>query len=138
MTKVLQQYTIRKLRNPTEKMVDKDVEWVCNSLGFVTSRDHDKTAYRIMRALINAAKKGTGMTSEELTRAVSPTVGSVIYHLNRLMKAGLAVKLDSKYELRMRSLLATIEEIQKEANMVIDNIKAVARDIDDNVGLENR
>ena len=138
MAKVLKEFSIRKLREPTEKKLDKDIEWICNSLGFITPRDQSKTAYKILKALIKAAKKGKGMTSEELTKIVKPTIGSVIYHLKKLMKAGLIVKLGSTYELRMKSLLATINEIHKEMEIVLTDIKTIAEEIDDKIGLENR
>lgn len=138
MRKVLRHFTIKKLREPTEKELNNDIEWVCNSLGFVTSRDQDKTAYGILKALLTAAKKGKGMTSEELTEVVTPTIGSVIYHLKKLMKAGLVVKIDSGYELRMHSFLKTIEEIEKEITLTLEDIKTIASDIDKKVGLEHR
>ncbi len=138
MLQSLKQFVIRKLREPTEKQLDKDIEWVCNSFGFITLRDQDKTAFKILKALIKTAKEGKGLTSEELTELVEPTIGSVIYHLKKLMKAGLVVKLDSTYELRMNSLLTTIEEIEKEISMTLAGIKQVAEDIDNKVGLEHR
>jgi len=138
MLRSLKQFVIRKLREPTEKQLDKDIEWVCNSFGFITARDQDKTAFKILKALIKVAKDGKGLTSEELTELVEPTIGSVIYHLKKLMKAGLVVKLDSTYELRMNSLLTTIEEIEKEISMTLADIKKVAEDIDNKVGLEHR
>ena len=138
MLRSLKQFVIRKLREPTEKQLDKDIEWVCNSFGFITPRDQDKTAFKILNALIKAAKDGKGLTSEELTELVEPTIGSVIYHLKKLMKAGLVVKLDSAYELRMNSLLTTIEEIEKEISLALEDIKNVAEDIDNKVGLEHR
>lgn len=107
-------------------------------MGFVTLRDQDKTAFRILKALIKAAKKRKGMTSEELTEVVKPTIGSVIYHLKKLMKAGLVVKINSGYELRMYSFLKTIEEIEREISMVLEEIKSIAKDIDKKVGLEHR
>jgi len=138
MLRSLKQFVIRKLREPTEKQLDKDIEWVCNSFGFITPRDQDKTAFKILKSLIKAAKDGKGLTSEELTKLVEPTIGSVIYHLKKLMKAGLVVKLDSTYELRMNSLLTTIEEIEKEVSLTLENIKKIAKDIDNRVGLEHR
>jgi len=138
MTKTLRSFTIQKLREPTEKQLNKDIEWVCNSLGFVTPRDQDKTAFKILKALIKASKKRKGLTSEELSQRVSPTIGSVIYHLKKLMKAGLVVKLNSTYELRMYSFLKTIEETEKEIIMTLADIKKIAKDIDAKVGLEHR
>jgi len=138
MVKVIRQYIVRKLKEPTEKNIDRDIEWICNSLGFITPRDQDKTAFKILKALIKAAKNSTGMTSEELTAIVKPTIGSVIYHLKRLIKAGLVVKLESKYELRMGSLLTTIDEINKDINSALDYIKKISKEIDDKIGLEHR
>jgi predicted transcriptional regulator len=138
MEKTLRQFTVKKLREPVEKKLDEDIEWVCSSLGFLTPRDQDKTAYKILKALIKSAKKGEGLTSEELSGHVEPTVGSVIYHLKKMIKAGLVVKLDSTYELRMNSFLKTIDEIEREIVNTLGDIKKIARDIDTTIGLEHR
>ena len=138
MPKVLRQFTVKKLREPVDKQLDNDIEWICTSLGFVTSRDQDKTAYRILKALIISAREGRGLTSEGLTEYVEPTIGSVIYHLKKLMKAGLVVKLNSTYELRMNNFHRTIEEVEKEIVITLDDIKRIARDIDQDVGLAHR
>jgi predicted transcriptional regulator len=138
MAQALSQFTVKKLREPVEKQLDEDIEWVCNSLGFLTLRDQDKTASRILNALIQSAGDGKGLTSEELTQRVEPTIGSVIYHLKKLMKAGLVVKLNSTYELRMNSFFKTIDEIEREIVSILRDIKKIARDIDSTVGLEHR
>jgi predicted transcriptional regulator len=138
MTKILRQFIIKKLRDPVADKLDEDIEWVCNSFGFVTLRDRDKTAFRILKALIGSAKENKGLTSEELAECVEPTIGSVIYHLRKLMKAGLVVKLNSSYELRMNSFFKTIEEIEREIIITLTDIKKIAKDIDKKVGLENR
>lgn len=138
MEQALRHFTVKRLREPLKNQLDQDIEWICNSLGFLTSRDQDKTAFKILKALINSAKMGKGLTSEELTEYVEPTVGSVIYHLKKLMKAGLVVKLNSNYELRMNSFLKTIEEIEKEITIALSDIKMIAKDIDDRVGLAHR
>jgi len=136
--KALRQFTVKRLREPVDKQLDEDIEWICNSLGFLSSRDQDKTAFRIFKALIEAAKDGSGLTSEELTEFVEPTIGSVHYHLKKLMRAGLVVKLGSAYELRMNSLRKTIEEIERDIHRTLADIKRIAGDIDNQVGLEHR
>jgi predicted transcriptional regulator len=138
MVKILREYIVRKLREPTEKELDQDIKWVCNSLGFITLRDQDNTAFKILKALIISAKDGKGLTSEELSHFVQPTVGSVIYHLKRLIKAGLIIKINSNYELRMGSLVRTIEEIEKEMTSTLSDVKKVSDDIDTRIGLERR
>jgi len=138
MPKTLRHFVVKKLREPAEKMVDSDIEWICNSLGFVSSRDHDKTAYRIIQSLIHAAQNGGGMTGEELAQKVEPTIGSVFYHLKKLMKAGLVVKFGSEFELRTNSLRKTIEEIEKDITRSFSDIKRIAGEVDDALGLEHR
>jgi predicted transcriptional regulator len=138
MLKTLRQNMVKKLREPVNKKLDEDIEWVCSSLGFVTPRDQDKTAFRILKALIESAKEGKGLTSEELTGHVEPTIGSVIYHLKKLMNAGLVVKINSSYELRMNSFYKTIEEVEKEISLTLGDIKRIALDIDNKVGLSHR
>jgi|SRR3989338_5825779 len=138
MADELNQFIVKKLREPTDKQLEGDIEWICHSLGFVTPRDQDKTAFRILKALVKSAKEGNGLTSEELAEEVEPTIGSVIYHLKRLMKSGLVVKMNSTYQLKMQSLMSTINGMQKEVNMVMEDIKRVAQDVDDKVGLEHR
>jgi predicted transcriptional regulator len=138
MAQALSQFTVKKLREPVEKQLDEDIEWVCNSLGFLTLRDQDKTASKILNALIQSAGEGKGLTSEELTQRVEPTIGSVIYHLKKLMKAGLVVKMNSTYELRMNSFFKTIDEIEREIISILRDIKKIAKDIDSTVGLEHR
>ncbi|MBN2458124.1 ArsR family transcriptional regulator [Candidatus Woesearchaeota archaeon] len=138
MEKSLKQFNIKKLKESTEKDTDKDIEWICGSLGFITPRDQDKTAYIILKALIKSAKEKKGKTSEELGKLVEPTRGSVIYHLKRLMKSGLVVKMGSAYELKMNCLANTIQEIRKEVDITLDDIQKVAKDIDGAVGLETR
>ena len=138
MERILKQFIIKKLKEPPPKKAEDDIEWICQSFGFVSARDQDKTAFKILKALIEAAKKEKGLTSEELAQKVEPTIGSVIYHLKKLMKAGLVVKIDSTYELRMNCLVSTIEEIEKEILISLENIKKIAKDVDGNIGLECR
>ncbi|MBS3133263.1 helix-turn-helix transcriptional regulator [Candidatus Woesearchaeota archaeon] len=134
----ISEYAVKKIQTPMEKNLDKDVEWVCSSLGFVSSRDHDKTAMRIIKALVYAAKDGKGLTSEELTELVKPTRGSVLYHLKRLMRAGLVVKIDSCYELTQKSLTKTIEDAQTNINNVLQEIKRISMEVDEELGMPYR
>jgi len=138
MTNAIKQFTVRLLKNPGGNKLENDIRWICSSLGFMGSRDQDDTAFKILMALIKSAKKGKGMSSEELTEVVHPTQGAVIYHLKKLQKAGLVVKFESEYSLRMNSLVSTIEEIEKEVHLVLGNIKAIANDVDDKIGLDHR
>ena len=41
MDKALRQFTVKKLREPVKKQLDQDIEWICNSLGFLTPDELD-------------------------------------------------------------------------------------------------
>ncbi|MFH1642588.1 MAG: winged helix-turn-helix domain-containing protein [Nanoarchaeota archaeon] len=138
MSKALREFTIKQFKQPITKNIGSDIEWICNSMGFISSRDQDKTAFKILKALIKKAKHQKGLTSKELTKIVNPTIGSVIYHLKKLMNAGLVVKLGPSYELRMNSLYATIQEIEKDVLSSLENIKKISIEIDSSAGLEHR
>lgn len=136
--KSLRRFEVRQLKEPSIEDTEKDIEWLCSSFGFLSTRDQGKTAMKILKALIEEAKTEQGLTSDELSARVDPTIGAVIYHLKKLMKAGLVVKLENKYELRMNSLLSTINEIEKDIHATLENIKKIAEQIDQKVGLQNR
>ena len=133
--RAIRKFSINKLREPLEAEMDSDVEWVCGSLGFITPRDKDMTAYKILKMLIEAAKRGEGLTCEELTTGVDKTTGAVSYHLNRLMKANLIVKQGSSYQLRMSNLEDTVEEIEKDIHLVFERVRKISRDVDDSLGI---
>ncbi len=99
-------------------------------MGFVGKRDKNETAFQILSQLVKSAKEESGLTAEQLTQLVTPTIGSVIYHLKRLIKAGLVIKNGSRYELRMRTFQGTIQEIRKEVDLLLDDVTEVARGID--------
>ncbi len=134
--RALNQFTVRKLRESSPEQLDQAIEWVCNSLGFVTKRDQDRTALVILKALIKSARDGEGMTSENLADLAQPSVGAVIYHLKKLMRAGLVVKAGSSYMLKMNTLTGTIDDIQKDIDNTLEDIKYASEGIDEELKSE--
>ncbi|MBN2454484.1 winged helix-turn-helix transcriptional regulator [Candidatus Woesearchaeota archaeon] len=131
----ISRYTITKVQLPLEKDIGSRISWLCSSLGFLEKRDKDRTAMKILEALIKALPSGKGLTSDELTEVVKPTRGSVIYHLKKLMKAGIIVKIESRYELRQKSMVKTLEDLQVEINSAIEGMKEACAEIDEELGL---
>ncbi|MFH1592430.1 MAG: ArsR family transcriptional regulator [Candidatus Woesearchaeota archaeon] len=138
MSQERRRYIIKTLKEPRKKGLEVDMEWVCRSLGFAGTRDKEKTAVRIFKLLLQAAKKGEGLTSDEIAEKIKPTRGAVVHHLNKFMRAGLIVKVSNDYELRMNCLKKTIEEIKLDAERAIMNIGRIAESIDKELGLEER
>lgn len=129
----ISEYNVSKIQIPIERNLEADISWVAASLGFLGKRDQDKTALKILTALIRALPNGEGLTSDELADIVKPTRGSVVYHLKKLINTGLVVKINSKYQLKQRSLGKTIDDFESELKIVINDIKSIANEIDKNL-----
>ena len=136
----LSSYVIREIRPPSRKDLNGDLEWVARSLGFVEARDRGKSAMKIFRVLVERAGRGTGtgLASEQISNHVDLSRGAVVAHLNRMMASGLAIRRENKYELRVRSVEQTINEIEKDISRVLHNVREIAREVDGRMGLRYR
>jgi predicted transcriptional regulator len=134
----LAEYTILDLRIMPKVDVEQDVEWICKSFGFLETRDKEKTAARIFRELLEAAKEGEGLSSDELAVKLKLSRGTMVHHLNKLMKSGLVIHHEGRYKLRAFSLQRTVEEVKRDIIRVFENINQVAKSIDENLGLLHR
>jgi biotin operon repressor len=134
----LAEYRIFHVRKPATVDTEKDLEWICRSFGFMESRDKKKTAYRVLRAIIETARTNRGLSSDELAEKLSLSRGTVIHHLNKMRKSGLVIRHESQYKLRGRSLKSTIAEVQLDASRIFDDLKNVAKTVDDALNLLSR
>jgi predicted transcriptional regulator len=134
----LAQYLLLSVRKPTTAEYETDLEWLCRTFGFLESRDKQKTAYLIFKALVEATAHNNGLTSDELAEKLSLTRGTMIHHLNKMMKSGLVIFHESKFKLRERSLKNTMEEIRRDINRLFENIFEISESIDRSLGLVSR
>jgi len=134
----LSEYKILSVRPLPRVDPEKDLEWICKSFGFLESRDRKKTAFRIFKALLEAAKENRGLTSDELAMKISLTRGTMVHHLNKMIKSGLVIYHEGKYKLRGRSLKSTIEEVHRDVNRIFENLYKIAESIDRSFNLFSR
>jgi len=134
----LAEYRILDVRIPSTVDYNQDVEWICRSFGFLEARDKRKTAARIFKLLLEAAREGKGLSSDELAAKIGLTRGTVVHHLNKMIKGGLVIYHEGQYKLRGRSLRSTLGEIERDINRVFENLYKVAVSIDETLGLPNR
>lgn len=130
--------TIIKLRKPYEKNINKDLQWFSNSLGLFTERDKEKSCFRIFIELVKAARRRQPLTSDELSRRANLSRATVIYHLNKLIESGLVIPYENKYVLRVDNLEELIEEVKRDITKVLEELKTMAEEIDDQLGLLKR
>jgi len=134
----LAEYLILDVKMPAAKDLDSDMEWICKSFGFLESRDKEKTAAKIFKALLEVAKEGNGLSSDKLSEKVGLTRGTMVHHLNKFTQSGLVIRREGHYELRGRSLQRTIREIKRDFDRIFENMEQVAESIDKNLDLTYR
>ncbi len=125
------------MRRPRTGEYETNLEWICRTFGYLESRDRHQTAYSILKALVEAAVQDRGFSSEELAERLSVTRGTIIHHLNRMMKNGLVIFHESKYKLRERSLRNTFEEVRRDLNRVFMNLSEVAAIVDNTLSMKS-
>ena len=130
--------TIVKIRKPLQKNMNRDLQWFSESLGLFTERDKEKSCFRIFIELIKAARKKQTLSSDEIAFNSNLSRGTVVHHLNRLMESGLIVSHDNRYILRVDNLEELIEEIKKDVLKTLEDLRIIAEDLDDEVGLLRR
>ena len=132
------EYVLLDMKMPSTTDFERDVEWICKCFGFLESRDKDKTAAKIFRTLLDVAKEGKGLSSDELAEKIGLTRGTMVHHLNKLAQSGIVIRRGGQYELRGKSLQRTVKEIKRDIDRIFENIEQVATSIDKNLKLPYR
>jgi len=130
--------TIRDIEKPLKPDMVQDILWVCKSFGFVSSRDIEETAGKIFHSIILATHEGKELTSEAIAEKSDVTRGTALFHLKDYIDSGLVIQKKTKYTLRRRSISGTIEEIEVDAQKMLNNIKIIARELDARLKLYER
>lgn len=99
-------------------------------MGLFGLRDKDRSAFRVFIELLKAARAGTALSSDELSFRLGLTRGTVMHHINNLMKAGIVVSEANRYALRDSHLEFVIDELRKDLEREMDELKRAAREID--------
>ncbi|MEK6984440.1 MAG: HTH domain-containing protein [Nanoarchaeota archaeon] len=135
MVYIRQRITIVNIRKPTERNVNQELQWFGSSLGLFNLRDKDKSCFRVFIELLKSAKAGTLLTSDELAAKLDLSRGTIVHHINKLMEFGLVIHEGNKYILRVDNLRTLIEEVEKDFKRACEDLKEVAKEIDEVLGL---
>ena len=130
--------TIVKIRKPKSKVVNEDLQWFCSSLGLFSLRDKNSSCFRVFIELLKAARQEMPISSDEIAAHLGLTRGTVVHHLTRLISSGLITTHGNSYILRVSNLEELVEEIKKDTMNVFNDLKEVAKDLDEELGLEKR
>ncbi len=123
------------LRKPVHKNVNQELQWLGSSLGLFNLRDKDKSCFRVFIELVKNAKKGVPLSSDELAYKLGLSRGTVIHHINKLLDSGIVVQVHKGYILRVGTLRELIDEVEKDLRRTCDDLKKMAEEIDQSLGL---
>ena len=135
MVYIRQRITIVNIKKPAEHNVNQELQWFGSSLGLFNLRDKDKSTFRVFIELLKSAKAYRPLTSDELASRLDLSRGTIIHHINKLMESGLVIHEGNRYILRVENLKSLIEEVEKDIKRACDDLKEVAKEIDERLGL---
>jgi DNA-binding transcriptional ArsR family regulator len=126
---------IIKAEQPEMQNVNDLLQWFGGSLGLFSMRDRDRSCFRVFIVLLKSGKKErgkavSGVSSEEIAEVTSLSRGTVVYHLNKLMEAGLVREAKKKYYLEADTLEGLAEKLRMDAEIALENLKRLGREID--------
>ncbi len=127
--------TLIQASRPADATVNEQLQWLGGSLGLFNPRDKDKSCFRIFITLIKSTQHGQELSSDELARLTGLSRGTVVYHLNKLMGAGIVETYRGKYVLRVGQLQALIDKLEDDLRTTVAQLRKVAEDLDRRLGL---
>tara|TARA_Y100000310_G_scaffold345695_1_gene468414 strand:+ start:2939 stop:3334 length:396 start_codon:yes stop_codon:yes gene_type:complete len=121
-----QKITIIKLREP-KKAINKELQWLSESLGLFSERDKERSCFRVFLAILEARRP---VTSDELAYKLELSRATVIHHLHKLIAAGIVIVQNNTYALRAKNLETTLKKMKADVLSAYEEIELVAREID--------
>ena len=135
---MVQEIIIRNVQKPREQNVSHDIEWLCDSLGFMTGRDTERIMSQLIRQLLQEVGNDGSASTVELADRLGIAPQRVNYHLRGLTDSGFIYRERKLIFLREGSVKAAIEELRQDANRIFDRLSVIGEEIDTAVGLKSR
>ena len=126
--------TIIRLRKADARDVNKELQWLGNSLGLFNLRDRDSSCFRVFITLVRTARQNKPLLSDEIAERLHLSRGTVVHHLTRLMDSGMVIRERKGYILRESNLQNLITDIRRDADNVFAELQKVAEEIDEMLG----
>ena len=130
MVQIYRKITIISSKKPVHTDINDGIRWLGGSLGLFNVRDKESSCFRIFVELLKNAKKDAGLSSDEIASRSNLTRGTVVHHLNKLMSSGIVISDRNRYQLREHNLSVLVDELKKDINRTMDDLKKIAEDID--------
>ena len=138
MAYIRQRITIINIRKPDAVNINSELQWLASSLGLINLRDKDKSCFRIFIELLKSSKEKEQLSSDGLAFTLGLSRGTVVHHLNKLMESGLVVNEHNRYVLRVATLHALVDEIERDFKRACEELRDAAEEMDRKLGLKSR
>jgi predicted transcriptional regulator len=122
--------TIIKTGKPDMQNINDLLQWFGGSLGLFNLRDKDRSCFRVFIVLMKAGKKSKGLSSEEIADLTVLSRGTIVYHLNKLIEAGLVREQSKKYYLEAENLEKLIAKLRMDMDQAFDTLSDIGKEID--------
>lgn len=123
--------TIIKVRRANDQNINRDLQWIGNSLGLFNLRDRDSSCFRIFITLVKRSRNDNPLTSDKIADSLHLTRGTVVHHLSKLMDSGIVVRERKGYLLRENNMQRLVKDLQRDMESMFSELKEVAKDIDE-------
>lgn len=127
---MIRRITIVSVRRPERLSLNDELQFFGHSLGLFGERDRDKSCYRIFIELIKAIKSTGSLSSDDLAEKLGLTRATVVHHLNSLMDRGIILHAGNRYVMRGDKLTSLVEDIQKDVERQMDEMRKTAEELD--------
>jgi predicted transcriptional regulator len=122
--------TIIKTSKPEMQNINDLLQWFGGSLGLFNIRDKDRSCFRVFIVLLKSGKESKGLSSDEIAELTALSRGTVVYHLNKLIEAGLVREQSKKYYLEAENLKGLIAKIKQDMDQALDTLSEIGKEID--------
>jgi len=126
-----QRITIIRVTRPPQRNINDELQWFGTSLGLFGTRDKEKSCFRVFLELLKSAKRHHILSSDELAVRTNLSRGTVVFHLHKLMEAGLVVPTPEGYILRVNNMQAVVKQLRKDINDSCLELLKIAKEIDE-------
>lgn len=127
---------VTRVERPFSSRPMDELDWICESLGIIGHERGRKMASVVFKEILRATEEGKRVSARELVERLGASRGSVVNHLNNLMRCGLVVRSGRHYSVRSPSIYRTLEEIEADVARVFEKMKKAATGIDRELGIK--
>ena len=126
--------TVIKVRRTEGEDINRELQWLGNSLGLFNLRDKDSSCFRVFITIVRRSRANQAISSDDIAERLRLSRGTVVHHLTKLMNSGIVIREREGYLLRETNLVNVVKDIQRDMQAMLAEMESVAREIDEKLG----